>query len=60
MIGIPYARRVEIDGAWYSICPRCEAKIELRERKDFESHSGREYAEHFAAEHAGDEKPQSA
>ena len=46
-IGIPYARTVEVEGRWFAICPACDEHIELLERKDFESFTKREYAEHY-------------
>lgn len=48
---IPYADRVQVLGEWCSICPACKRAIPLKERKDFESFSGREYAEHYVTEH---------
>jgi hypothetical protein len=49
--GIPYASRVQRGGKWFAICPTCKAKIELRDRKDWESFSGIEYSEHHNAKH---------
>ena len=46
--GIPYAAAND-DGS--VTCPVCGARIVPTERKDFESFTGREYAEHYAAEH---------
>lgn len=52
-IGIPYAsRHVDDDGQWYCVCPECGQRIDLNQRKDFESLSGREYAEHYEDHHA--------
>lgn len=52
--GLPYAR-VEMDdeGRFLKICPECGERIVLIERKDFESFSGREYAEHYDRAHGG-------
>lgn len=50
--GIPWAREEFVGRRFYAICPRCGLRIEQVERKDFESHTGREYAEHYDAEHA--------
>ncbi len=47
-IGIPYARVEARGGRWFAICPACNAAIELREMKDWESFTKREYAEHYA------------
>lgn len=52
--GVPYAKRiVDDDGCWYAICPDCREGIELTERKDFESFTGSEYADHYEREHGG-------
>lgn len=58
-IGIPYAFREFDDktGQTIAICPRCGERIREVEMKDFESASGREYAEHWAKEHANEEAP---
>lgn len=56
--GIPYAPEfmvTTVDGdfvAWVARCPVCGAFIELREKKDFESNTGSEYARHYEVEHA--------
>jgi hypothetical protein len=55
-IGIPYATKEQDEHGWYAICPICDIHIYLTERKDFESFSAREYADHYAAEHAGQEE----
>ena len=47
--GVPYARANE-DGT--KTCPRCGANIRQTQRKDFESYSGSEYADHYDALHA--------
>ena len=51
-IGIPYARGCE---RCYNavVCPACGKHIDTVERKDFESFTGSEYADHWSAEHAG-------
>lgn len=51
-IGVPYAR--DCAQCWKaSICPACGAHIENKQRKDFESFSKVEYAQHWVAEHEG-------
>lgn len=57
MTPLPYAKRVEIGGVWYSICPVCGNHILLRHLKDFESHSAIEYADHYRSQHM---EPQEA
>lgn len=56
MVGIPYAFQ-ETDEAspsgFVKVCPECGERIPVIERKDFESFTGAEYAEHYAAEHGG-------
>jgi hypothetical protein len=52
IIGIPYARQVVVGNRVFAICPRCAARVELIERKDFESASADAYARHYFAEHA--------
>lgn len=42
----------EVHIAWVVQCPECDAFIEEKEQKDFESHTGREYAEHYRFFHA--------
>lgn len=48
---VPYGRVEKRGGEWGKVCPDCGEFIVTRERKDFESFTGREYAEHFMAEH---------
>ena len=49
---VPYARGdFRPDGMFYKTCPECGAEIDCHERKDFESFSGIEYAEHVEQEH---------
>lgn len=53
---VPYAHMEYDDdprhkGGWVKICPECGVRIPLKERKDFESFTGREYAEHYEQEH---------
>ncbi len=51
-IGIPYAERIfDGDGQMWAVCPECDEHILLTEAKDFESMTGREYAEHYASVH---------
>lgn len=50
--GIPYAYQNEDNTV---TCPFCGARIREVERKDFESFTGREYAEHYTREHAVDD-----
>ena len=50
--GVPYARVVMSGRAQGQECPRCGKVIISRKRKDFESFTGSEYAEHYDAEHA--------
>lgn len=58
--GIPYAPQIGVTKAVAklfgspvaAVCPRCGKDIPLIERKDFESYSGVEYADHYNAEHA--------
>jgi uncharacterized Zn finger protein (UPF0148 family) len=50
--GVPYARQNE-DGT--VTCPNCGKRIRQTERKDFESFTGHEYADHYDAEHAADD-----
>jgi hypothetical protein len=53
-IGIPYARHeFDADGE-YVVCPVCSQHVRLEERKDFESFTGREYADHYAERHDAD------
>jgi hypothetical protein len=54
-VGIPYAMREMRGRNTFAICPICKASILLTEQKDWESHTGDEYATHYAAEHAGTE-----
>ncbi len=58
-LGVPYARQTVIDFGDRSVvvatCPRCNQKVELTERKDFESMSGQEYADHYHERHAVDD-----
>jgi hypothetical protein len=61
--GIPYApygfvSSVDMaDGRvgtnWFALCPKCARLIPLRERKDEESFTKREYRKHYEAEHGG-------
>ena len=54
LIGIPYAMAVWLDdGRAGVVCPECYLVVITRERKDHESYTGREYAEHYEAEHKG-------
>jgi uncharacterized C2H2 Zn-finger protein len=53
--GVPYARAGVRGRNGTATCPRCGLVIVLRERKDFESMTGSEYAEHYNAEHATDD-----
>lgn len=47
-IGIPYAPEQSRDnGQPYITCPECGEEIDLHERKDFESMTGSEYANHY-------------
>jgi hypothetical protein len=55
-IGIPYAAQHVRRGRIYCTCPKCGLSIALTERKDAESSTGREYAEHYAATHAANEE----
>lgn len=55
-IGIPYAVQRVRRGRLYCTCPKCGVEIALTERKDAESSTGREYAEHYAAAHAASEE----
>lgn len=50
--GVPYAYSRIVGRREYKECPRCGLMIEAKARKDFESHSGIEYARHYEAEHA--------
>ena len=59
---IPYAYHhevvtiddVPVHVAWVVQCPVCGAFIEEKEKKDFESHTGSEYAEHYEQQHRMD------
>ena len=51
-IGIPYSRHIGPDFNTVQ-CPACGDIIQLQERKDWESYTGREYGEHFVAIHPG-------
>ncbi len=55
MIGIPYADHVwdEENGVMYEVCPVCQEGFALTERKDFESFTGNDYANHYEHEHEG-------
>lgn len=59
MVGIPYAMQ-ETDSAspsgFVKVCPKCGDRIPVIERKDFESFTGREYAEHYQTEHASEDQ----
>ena len=50
-MAVPYAERIEVDGAEYAKCPMCGQHIRLQVRKDFESFSGAEYAQHVEVNH---------
>lgn len=49
-IGIPYAFSV-LGKNNVVECPVCKIHIELKQKKDFESNSINEYAEHYKKEH---------
>ena len=49
--GIPMAKEIKVDGVWGQECPVCQEFIPSIDMKDWESFSGREYAEHYAKEH---------
>jgi len=51
IIGVPAGRQEYRDGTMYETCPECGREIVLTERKDFESFTGKEYADHWLAEH---------
>lgn len=56
-LGVPYAPvEREPDGSWVKVCPACGKRVTLVERKDFESFTGKEYAEHYTREHDRDAK----
>jgi hypothetical protein len=49
---VPYAlTNVDAFGIHWATCPVCGLKIRLRHKKDFESYSKREYAEHYKETH---------
>jgi hypothetical protein len=54
MNGIPYANEYwdEDLATAYKVCPECAVRITLYDRKDFESFTGAEYADHYIAEHS--------
>jgi len=54
MLGIPYAFH-DLDDPGVVICPVCSKRIRLTRRKDEESMSGDEYAQHYQEEHADKE-----
>ena len=50
-MSVPYAEQIEIgEGNYAEVCPVCGLAIPLAERKDFESFTGREYADHYEKE----------
>jgi hypothetical protein len=51
MIGIPFAARKFVGRLTIVTCPACGLDIELRQRKDEDSFSGREYADHWERLH---------
>jgi hypothetical protein len=51
-IGIPFALQLRDAAGAYVRCPVCNVRVNLIERKDFESFTRREYAQHYAAKHA--------
>lgn len=54
VVGIPYVPSTFEGRREYITCPRCGLKIEQVARKDRESHSHVEFADHFIAEHPDD------
>lgn len=55
LFGVPYAKREFVLGRMYAICPMCDKRILLVKRKDFESYTGQEYAEHYKEYHHEDQ-----
>ena len=51
VIGIPYVSSTFEGRKEFITCPECGLKIEQRKRKDAESHSHAEFAEHFLSAH---------
>lgn len=51
-MGVPYAHQNEDNSV---TCPRCGQRIMQTERKDFESFTGFEYADHYDKQHALDD-----
>ena len=51
-LGIPYASHdFDPNGDRYVTCPVCHERVDLVERKDFESMTGIEYARHYEQKH---------
>ena len=51
VVFVPYVPSSFEGNREFITCPECGLKIEQRERKDFESHSHAEFADHFVSAH---------
>ena len=48
---VPFAKTIIVGRKAHKVCPTCGEHVALKEKKDFESYSGKEYVEHFKAKH---------
>jgi hypothetical protein len=50
-VGVPFAEKKLIGRSCFAVCPDCKLEVRLSKRKDSESWSNAEYAEHWTKEH---------